>query len=234
MKNEIKAIPNASVLRPDHELFMPGELGAVLEWSVKDPAGNLMSDPQTGLPNCGKKKAESFVRQFLELMVIVFAHVAEGRPISVRDTSNTLQDLMAQRQGYPGDTHYVFSCAAALGTTTYGILAGTGAVAPTINNYAMGTLIAHGVGAGQMSYSAMTYGTPAADASTSHFTCTRNLANNSGGAITVNEIGLAVRAYDTPGYALCYFLILRDVIGGGINVPNGQTLTINYRPIATV
>jgi hypothetical protein len=232
--DEIKAIPNARVFRPDHELLMPGEMGAILEWEVRDKDGRLAVDSRTGMYNHDKRKSESFVRQFLELMAAVFSHVSDARPISVRDTSNVLKNITTTRDTYAGVYHRIFLCPAALGVTTYGIVAGTGAVAPTINDYALGTLIAHGVGAGQLSYSAMTYGTPAADASTSHFTCTRNLANNSGGAITVNEIGLYVQAYETPAYITSYHMILRDVIGGGINVPNGQTLTINYRPIATV
>jgi len=234
MNSEIKATGAASVFVPDHKLFAEGELGAVLEWEVKNSAGVLMTDPRTGELNRGKKKAESFVRQFMELVAGIFAHPCEAYPISVRDTGNVVQGVITCRDTYTGEYHYLFIANAALGTTTIGIVAGTGAVAPTINDYALGTLIAHGVGAGQLSYSAMTFGTPAADASTSHFTCTRNLANNSGGAITVNEIGLYVKAYETPTYTTTYHMILRDVIGGGINVPNGQTLTINYRPIATV
>ena len=31
-----------------------------------------------------------------------------------------------------------------------------------------------------------------------------------------------------------YFLIIRDVISGGIDVPNGQTLTVNYREQAAI
>ncbi|GAJ04001.1 unnamed protein product, partial [marine sediment metagenome] len=31
-----------------------------------------------------------------------------------------------------------------------------------------------------------------------------------------------------------YFMIIRDVIDDGINVPDGQTLTVNYREQAVV
>ena len=82
-----------------------------------------------------------------------------------------------------------------------------------------------------MNYSAVTFGTPAADATTSQITITRNFANVSAGSVVVNEIALYCCAYDT-GATLRYFCIIRDVIAGGITVPNGQTLTVNYRPQA--
>ncbi|GAH71984.1 unnamed protein product, partial [marine sediment metagenome] len=69
----------------------------------------------------------------------------------------------------------------------------------------------------------------ASDASVSQFTITRNFSNAAvGGDITVNEIGLYVKGYDTEDDTY-YFMIIRDVIAGGIAVPDGQTLTVNYR-----
>jgi hypothetical protein len=48
----------------------------------------------------------------------------------------------------------------------------------------------------------------------------------------VNEIGLYAKGfiYNTT----YYFMTLRDVIGGGIAVPNGQTLTLNFRIQASI
>ncbi|GAI66501.1 unnamed protein product, partial [marine sediment metagenome] len=53
-----------------------------------------------------------------------------------------------------------------------------------------------------------------------------------GGAITVNEIALYVKGYKYN--VTYYFMIIRDVIAGGIAVPAGQTLTVNYREQAAI
>ena len=148
---------------------------------------------------------------------------------NVRDTTNNLRSIYGA-QIAAGGANVTFDVLAAAATSTFGVVVGTGAVAPTISDYQLGAQIAHGVGVGQLQYSAVTFGAPASDATTSQVTITRNFANASGGAITVNEIGLYCRAYYSS--AIGYFMIIRDVIAGGISVPNGQTLTVNYRPQA--
>jgi hypothetical protein len=84
-----------------------------------------------------------------------------------------------------------------------------------------------------MQYGALTFGAPSTDnVSIAQFTITRNFANSSGASITVNEIGLYVQSYKLNGgpQGVGYFMTIHDVISGGIAVPNGQTLTVNYRP----
>jgi len=77
------------------------------------------------------------------------------------------------------------------------------------------------------------YGLPASDATTSSFTITRNFANASGNPITVSEIGLYIKAqegrFDGSARQTRIFMTIRDVLAGGIAVPNGETLTVNYR-----
>ena len=68
---------------------------------------------------------------------------------------------------------------------------------------------------------------PGAESVTSQFTITRDFANNSGGEVTVREIGLVVKLATT-----LYFLTIRDAVN--IAIPNGETLTVNYRIQATV
>ena len=198
-------------------VLMEGEVGASIELIVKDKDGNITD-------RIGPKRAESFVRQFLELLWAIANQFNDANAPDVRDTSNTLRAIRASSA--------VFDTTAAAGDATHGTVVGTGNTAPTISDYALETLIAHGVGAGQLQYSDVSFGAPAADATTSQFTITRNFANGSGGAITVNEIGLYVRGMSVGNYY--YFMTIRDVIGGGINVPNGQTLTVNYRLQAVV
>lgn len=212
---EIKMMkPKLDVIKEDEipHLLLPGELGAILELTVKDKDGKI-TDHRI-------MKSKSFVRQLLELLWVQFYSIGEFPEYQLRDITNTLH--------YVASTCYLFSANAGAGITTYGIVVGTDGAAPTINDYHLGALIAHGVGAGQLQYSAVTFGAPASDATTSQFTITRDFANGSGAGITVNEIGLYVYA---GRYITNFsFMTIRDVIAGGILVPNGQTLTVNYRP----
>jgi len=209
METQIKAEPGVKVIKQDEilKLLIPGEVGAVLELIVKDKDGKVTDNRVM--------RSKSFVRQFLELLWVVMNDLPTSVTFNVRDTSNTLRDLE--------NSYTTFRCDGAAGVVTTGIIVGTGVVAPTINDFAIGTIIAHGVGAGQLQYSDTIIASAASDATTSQVTITRNFANASGGAITVNEIALYVEG------STGYFMTIRDVIVGGILVPNGQTLTVNYR-----
>jgi len=217
-KTEIKLKPELKIIGKEEipHLLVPGEVGAVLELTVKDKNGKITE--HRVMPS------KSFVRQFLELLWIQAYQVSELVCEDIRTTGNIVE-------GIP-ESGILFNSNALVNDDVYGIIVGSGTTAPTISDYALETAIAHGAGAGQLQYSAVTFGAPASDATTSQFTITRDFANASGGAITVNEIGLYVKAYR---YNIdYYFLTIRDVIGGGISVPNGQTLTVNYRPQAVV
>ena len=212
--------------KPDHIVFEPGELGAILELTVRKKDGTIREHRVM--------KSESFVRQFLDLLMVHAGQVAESSYHYVRDVTNTL--IAA---AYSGET---FATDAAANDDTYGIMVGTGNTAPTITDYALETKIDDGVGAGELQYGGVTYGLPTSSATESHFTITRDFSNASGGAITVEEIALYVRAeYAWPGDAsdrtkgqtvYPIFLTIRDVTGG-IAIPNGETLTVNYRVQAT-
>jgi len=218
MKANIEAKPELKVIKEEEikHILEPGEVGAVLELTVTDKDGKVTEHRVM--------KSKSFVRQFLELLWIQANQLNQANAYSLRDTGNTLRAI---RQ-----SQYLFNTNAGSTVTTYGPVVGTGTTAPTINDYALVTPIAHGTGAGQLQYDAVTFGAPASDSTTSQFTITRNFANASGGAITVNEIGLYVRAIADSTYY--NFMTIRDVISGGISVPNGQTLTVNYRLQATI
>ncbi|MDD5539698.1 MAG: hypothetical protein PHG61_03300 [Candidatus Marinimicrobia bacterium] len=217
-KAPIGAVKDLKVIDPKTipHVLEEGELGVALEWMVRDTKTGEVTEHVI-------KRSESYVRGFLDLFYVQTNQISRDSLYQLRDTSNALQDV--------AQSAYSFRCNAGAGIITHGIMVGTDNTAPTINDYKIGTLIAHGVGAGQLQYGAVTFGAPASDATTSQFTITRNFANASGGVVTVEEVGL----YNiTRTYATSYYIMtIRDVTGG-IAVPNGQTLTVNYRPQAVV
>ena len=217
-KPEVKLGLKLDVIKEEEikHILLPGEVGAVLELTVTDKDGKVTDHRVL--------KSKSFVRQFLELLWIQAFQIPGVAPYNMRDTANTLRDIC--------ESGYIFASDGGIGIETHGIIVGTGTTAPAISDYKIETAIAHGTAAGQLQYSAVTFGAPASDATTSQFTITRDFANASGASIIVNEIGLYVKGnLLTTTY---YFMTIRDVITGGMAVPNSQTLTVNYRPQAVV
>ena len=222
MVTQIKLKPELKVIKEEEikHLLEPGELGVVLELTVTDPKTGKVTEHRV-------MKSKSFVQQFLQLLFAKMIISTSVNTISIRDTSNILRSVWLHGGS---DTITPLDCNAGATVVLYGIVVGTNNTAPTITDFALLTPIAHGVAGGQMQYSAMTFGAPGADATTSQITLTRNFTANVGG-ITVNEIGLYVRGWDGT---VKYFMTIRDVIAGGIAVPNGQTLTVNYREQAVI
>lgn len=150
----------------------------------------------------------------LAMADLVYTNMKPGNQ-SIPDTSNT-----SRTQGPSGAGN--MQVAASATNAAYGIVVGTGTNGVAIADYALQTLIAHGVGAGQLSYGAVTVTAPATNGSTRQFTVIRTLTNGSGGTITIQELG--VYAYG----GTYYYCIIRDRYVGGYALTNGHALTITY------
>ncbi|MBA7568501.1 hypothetical protein ES708_10230 [subsurface metagenome] len=216
---EIKAKPALNIIRPEeiHHLLTPGEMGAVLEWTVHDPKTGKVTEHRV-------MKSRSFVKAFLQLLFVKMAMTPTTAPIVIVDTgagAGTDRNVSTK----PGKG-YLFITVAAAGLVTNGIIIGTGITPPDIADHRIETLIPHATA----NYSAMTWAAPGADATTSQFTITRNFT--AVGAITVNEIALYCQAEDTTG-TMKEFMIIRDA-PLDIAVGAGLTLTVNYRLQAAV
>jgi len=178
----------------------------------------LVKDKKGRVTKRLKRKAHSFVGNFIKCLAVQLASGKEA----ITDTGGTGRNPYA----YSGN----LDVGAGSGSTTFGIQVGTGTNAVSINDTALQSLIAHGTGTGQLQYGAVTFGATACDATKCECTITRDFANGSGGDITVYELGLVATMYDA---GTKYILIARDVVSSGITVPNGQTLTVNYKIRAT-
>ena len=163
-------------------LFLPGEVGAILDWEVRDTkSGELVSE--------GIKKAESFVRQFMDLLLVKFLNLPLKEYLLITDITGVAMEIT--------NHGLTFNTAAGLaGVVTNGIIVGLGnnpgAPTPTISDYVLVLPIAHDSGAhgaNTLQYGGITFGAPSSDPTTSQFTITRNFANATAGAITVYEIG---------------------------------------------
>ncbi|GAH83419.1 unnamed protein product, partial [marine sediment metagenome] len=96
-------------------------------------------------------------------------------------------------------------------------------------NFALDTKIADGAGGGQLSYQAVLLVAPHVDGANVDLHISRPFLNESGGTITVKEIGIIIRNSTDAKY----HLILRDVVADE-DVDDDFTLTVIYTLRTTV
>ncbi len=113
--------------------------------------------------------------------------------------------------------------------TAMGIVIGTSNTPVTISDYRMGALIAQGFGAGQMDYMAMVINASVVADPNCDFFVSRQMANNSGGLITVRESGIYIMMERSLSpFTAAYGCGVRDVFGTPQDVPDGGGITIEY------
>jgi len=181
----------------------------------------------------GYKKSHSWVKNFPRILWI------NGR-LSYADGASTSPsgstDALGALRRYEGAwlTHWNTYSATygpmlvkntVVGNDDYGILIGTDNTAPTPGDYWMGTKIVEGVGAGQLNYGECHIENVDEEATTVDLTIWRSFSNNSGGGITVEEIGIATRHNYINAYS--YFLLARDLLN--FTVADTDIATVEYR-----
>ncbi|AGG07376.1 hypothetical protein C1O63_1563 [Dehalococcoides mccartyi] len=115
---------------------------------------------------------------------------------------------------------------AGAGVDLFGIVVGTGNNPESLESYALATKIVSGNLAGQLSYSATDPPTISTIGTTKTVAWVRYFNNNSGGDITVNEAGVYTKGtYDNSSAT---FMLCRDLLAGGVVVPNTGQLKVTY------
>lgn len=190
-------------------LLLPGQRGADLVIVVR--AGRRVLA-------CYRYRSGSFVQQIVQHLHGLLNFSNETGVVDTGGTSRTVDTGTPQ-----GD---IMRLTAAAADDNFGILVGTGTTAEAAADTALATKIATGNGAGQLAYQATTVSTATAITGGYRLTVTRQFDNNSGGAITVQEIGLVCVTDDSAG-ADRYFLLVRDLTGGN-TINNGASATATY------
>jgi hypothetical protein len=116
---------------------------------------------------------------------------------------------------------------ASAGALINGIIVGSGVAAESFEDYTLQTPIAHGTGAGQLSHAQGEAPLKSYDAGTKTYSSvwTRYLNNNSGGDVTVNEVGLIMSFNTNYGYR---GLVSRDKLGAPVVVASAGQLKVSY------
>jgi len=112
---------------------------------------------------------------------------------------------------------------AAVDDDHHGILVGRDATAESFDDFELGNLVTDGSGPNQLEYIQMTKSESWVGGSSYYeSTWTRALDNGSGSPVTIYETGLF---YDDTGIS---HLITRDIDAGGVAVPDGDRLYVEY------
>ena len=115
----------------------------------------------------------------------------------------------------------VWTLNAPINNSSWGIMLGIGTTPPTPSDYKLETLINSGTAGGQLNFYQQTaVQGVVVSGSVSSFVLQRVAVNNSGADITINEVGIGINE------AGIIALIFRDIISGGLLVPNTSTVTI--------
>ena len=146
-----------------------------------------------------------------------------------RSQAATLKDTGGTDRAYPNlynEDWDIFYLRPGEGGANRGLLVGNGTTAVTLDDYNLASKIAHGTGAGQLHY----YETNTrhyTDSDRSYLEVSRRFYNESGGDITVSEVGLVFSEQDASNVKY-FFLILRDLLDPAVTVANYQTLIVKY------
>ena len=183
---------------------------AFIKTEVKDQHGKRIS--------YHKQPSRSFVRGFNHMLCSQMrAESAPAPAIQTKDTGGALRSLRNSPNCFTADSP--------IGTVTYGIRVGTGVAAVDIEDFALNTPIAEGAGASQLNHLATTCTWVGVAGNQCSFTVQRQLNNNSGGDITIEEAGI-YNSYYMVGLAVIYIMGCRDLVSELI--PNGGNITVTY------
>jgi len=208
-----------------------------IEIEVRDREGRVIQR--------GRHEMRSFTNNFLKILEAFFnaygnyslgyiATPASKATITAPD--GTSKDAWTEAYS---DTTYYYGGGVAMATRagdnvdTYGIVVGSGTAPFNLNNFALATKIAHGTGAGQLDYDAMSLDDLGLDTSVSppvyRIRLMRGFKNLTSSSITINEVGIIARNYwksEKGALNDVTFLIARDVLPTSYTVPAGGSATV--------
>ena len=177
-----------------------------------------------------KQKSRSFLKQFIQLI-----------EVQTNQSSKTIQDITGTDRTVdvkdinlfcvPGGGYgYTDPAKRNVQVENVGIVVGSGTTAVTPSDIKLETKIAHGTGSGQLVYLGCGLKPVVISGSDAYVDLVRFFENQSGGNVTINEVGIyAIAATQQYGFCIC-----RDVLSSSITVGDGQLLKVRYRIKVTV
>jgi len=185
----------------------------------------VVRDAQGRIKYIEEAPSKSFILNFLYLWWLCF-NLNTTDTISVVDSSGNQTTLVVpQPYGWWGWANCQFT---STNNPYAGIQVGSGTSSPSASSPYLESLILNGTSPGQLSYAYNGVTSPSVSSNPSTMQITQTLTNNSGGSVTVGEIGLATGLVNSSGSAFYAALIIHDVLSSAISLPYGGTITVTY------
>jgi hypothetical protein len=178
-------------------------------WGYHDKYGRFIIEKQ--------HKANTLLQGFFgNLCSLFLGNIA--LTTGIKDTGNTVRKVT----GYLG----TFNVIASAGDATLGIVVGTSDQAVDVADYVLITPIAHGVGAGQLSFGSTGVDSDITTAASEvYFTMARTFVNSSGGDIAIAEVGI----YGRGQISSSIYKFMFDRTLSSYTIANGATRTLTYK-----
>jgi hypothetical protein len=179
-----------------------------------------------------KQKSHSPTANFIGLMLPMTWYNATGNSWTITNTSNSTYSFKPSiinpgfGIGYPNNGGNINVYIA-------NILVGSSSNSNPYSAYNLNAPISNGSGTGQLLYSSISTPTSITiNDSQAYFIVSQSYANQSGGTITISEVGIITYLYfsettassATPGNSLIWY----DVLSSPISLSNGQSVVIYY------
>ncbi len=190
-------------------------LGVEWEVEVRDARGNI-TDHKTG-------KNSMLLQTASALCLMIDYTTGVSVAMNGKTTAGAAQYIAHGNSGNFSGLDVV----GAAGDVLHGIIVGTNNTGVTADDYKINTIVANGVGAGQLQYLVTTLNVVVNASPRSNLRIDRTFTNGSGGGITVKELALYV--YNNTSS----FCLIRDVIAD-TPVANGSSLFVKYTLYITI
>jgi hypothetical protein len=196
-------------------------LRGYIEVEVRDREGRIVGR--------GRHEMRSFLNNLLRILVGFMnskGTLVEATLTPVVKTDGTTAN--AKTEVYQTNVPFEpVACKAPDNADSYGIVVGSSTTSISLENYNLVSKIPHGTGSGQLDYGVVDYTDLGLDTGVSppvyRFRLLRPFTNLSGGAISINEVGIIARNATST---IIDYLIARDVLPSTYTVPNGGTATV--------
>ena len=181
----------------------------------------VVRDAQGKIIRIEEAPSKSFILNFLYLWWLCFNLNTSDTISAVNSSGQQITTGLTQPSGWyvePGSPAGVYA----------GIQVGSGTSAPSASSPYLESLILNGTSPGQLVYGSFSYISPSISSYPITIQATNTFINNSGGSVTVGEIGLATNQATPTENVYDAVLLIHDVLSSAASIPNGGTITVTY------
>ncbi len=194
----------------------------------------IVRDKNGKIKKVYRQRSHSPTKNFIGLLLGYTWYSSTGNSFTLTNTSGgtynykPCMDCSCYAISYPNSQRSYYGY-------ILGIYVGSGSNSSPYEAYELDAPISNGSGSGQLTYSTVSSPTSiTVSGSSAYFIISQSYTNNSGGTITISEVGIIVNAsigqcQDYGNHTNQKLLVWYDVLLSPIAVDNGDTITINYK-----